>query len=52
MTIIDTAKRNGLDPQVYLADVLDRIRDHKINRLKELLPWSWTPVAAAQAVAT
>ena len=51
MTIIETAKLNGLDPQAYLADVLDRIHDHKINRLDELLPWKWTPVAAAQAKA-
>lgn len=25
MTIIETAKMNGIDPQAYLADVLDRI---------------------------
>ena len=51
MTIIETAKLNGLDPQAYLADILDRIHDHKINRLDELLPWNWTPVAAAHAKA-
>lgn len=51
MTIIESAKLNGLNPQLYLADVLDRIHDHKINRLDELLPWNWTPVAAAQAEA-
>jgi len=43
MTIIETAKMNDLDPQAYLADVLDRIHDHKINRLAELLPWNWAP---------
>lgn len=37
MTIIALAKMNGLDPQAYLADVLDRIHDHNINRLDELL---------------
>ena len=47
MTIIETAKLNGLDPQAYLADVLDRIHDHKINRLDELLPWNWKPMASA-----
>ncbi|QEW18975.1 Transposase [Marinibacterium anthonyi] len=50
MTLIETAKMNGLDPQAYLADVLDRIHDHKINRLDELLPWNWStehPNAAA-----
>ena len=45
MTIIETAKMNDLDPQAYLADVLDRIHDHKINRLTELLPWNWAPAA-------
>ena len=43
MTVIETAKMNGLDPQAYLADILDRIHDHKINRLDELLPWNWVP---------
>ncbi len=51
MTIIETAKMNGLDPQAYLADVLDRIHDHKINRLDELLPWNWVPVADHRAEA-
>jgi transposase len=44
MTIIGTAKLNGLNPQAYLADILDRINDHIINRFDELLPWNWTPV--------
>ena len=43
MTVIETAKMNGLDPQAYLADVLDRIHDHMVNRLAELLPWNWKP---------
>ena len=43
MTVIETAKLNGLDPQAYLADVLDRIHDHMNNRLAELLPWNWKP---------
>ena len=51
MTIVETAKMNGLDPLAYLADVLSRINDHKINRLDELLPWNWTPVVAPCAKA-
>jgi transposase len=51
MTIVETAKMNGLDPQAYLADVLARINDHMINRLDELLPWNWSPVATPQAKA-
>ncbi len=45
MTLIESAKMNGLDPQAYLADVLDRIHDHMSNRLDELLPWNWKPKA-------
>jgi hypothetical protein len=51
MTIIETAKLNGLNPQAYLADILDRIHDHKINRLDELLPWSWAPPTAPHSEA-
>ena len=51
MTIIETAKMNGINPQAYLADVLDRIHDHKINRLDELLPWNWKPLTAEHAEA-
>jgi len=47
MTIIETAKLNGLDPQAYLADILARIQDHKINRLDDLLPWNWSPLTTA-----
>lgn len=42
MTLIETAKLNGIDPQAYLADVLDRMHDHKINRIDDLLPWNWS----------
>jgi len=45
MTLIESAKMSGLDPQAYLADVLDRIHDHMSNRLDELLPWNWAPAA-------
>lgn len=45
MTVIENDKMNGLDPQAYLTDILSRIHDHKINRLDELLPWNWAPVA-------
>ena len=27
------------------TDILDRIHDHKINQINELLPWNWTPIA-------
>jgi transposase len=40
-TLIGTAKLNGVDPQAWLADVLERIAEHPSNRLHELLPWRW-----------
>ena len=43
MTLIETAKMSGLDPEAYLADVLARINDHLVTRLRELLPWNWAP---------
>lgn len=48
-TLIETAKLNDVDPQAWLAWVLERIADHKINRIDELLPWNWK--AAAMEVA-
>ncbi|KHQ52813.1 Transposase IS66 family protein [Mameliella alba] len=51
MTLIETAKMSRLDPQAWLADVLDRIHDHKINRLDELLPWQWRPAGQTHSTA-
>jgi transposase len=40
-SLIVTAKMNDVDPQAWLADVLARIADHPVQKLDELLPWSW-----------
>ena len=40
-TLIGTAKLNDVDPQAWLADVLDRIAEQPQTRLHELLPWHW-----------
>ena len=42
-TLLGTARLNGINPQLYLRHVLERIAD-PINRIDELLPW----VVAAQ----
>ena len=50
LTLVQTAKLKGVDPQAWFAEVLARIADHKIIYLAELLPWNWRqviPVAGA-----
>ena len=39
--LIETAKMNTVDPEAWLTWVLERIPDHKINRIDELMPWVW-----------
>lgn len=41
-SLIETCKLNDVEPYAYLRDVLQRMVDgHPINRLDELLPWTW-----------
>lgn len=41
-TVAETAKLNGLDPEAYIAAVLDRLaRSRTIDRLDDLLPWNF-----------
>ncbi len=39
-SLLGSAKLNGLDPETYLQHVLERIADHPISRINELLPWN------------
>lgn len=50
-TLIQTAKLNGVDPEAWLTDVLERIVSGrtKRNELETLLPWNW---AAAKSAAS
>jgi transposase len=47
MTLIQTARLNGVDPQAWLTDVLERIVSGrtKATELASLLPWNWRPDA-------
>ena len=45
MSLIQTAKINGVDPQAYLRDVLERLPTAKLSDLDDLLPHNWsTPI--------
>ena len=50
-SLLGTAQLNGLDPEPYLRHVLERIAEHPINRLAELLPWRVTLEIPAQRCA-
>ncbi len=47
-TLIQCCKAAGVDPHAYLADVLVRVASHPTQRLDELLPANWKPVAGQQ----
>jgi len=50
-SLLNTAKLNGVDPETYLADVLERMvsGQTKNNQLHELLAWNWKAAREAEA---
>ena len=41
MSLIHSAKLNGLDPYAYMRDVLERLPTQPASRIDELLPQYW-----------
>lgn len=44
-SLLGTCTHQGIVPLAYLRDVIARIPAHKANKLDELLPNNWQPVA-------
>ena len=42
-SLLATCKNYGVNPCDWLHDILSRIGNHPINRIKELLPQNWKP---------
>jgi hypothetical protein len=42
-TLIQSARLNDIDPQVWLTDALTRIAEYPVSCLGDLLPWNWQP---------
>jgi hypothetical protein len=42
MSLVQSARLNGLEPWAYLKDVLERLLEHPNHRIEELLPHRWT----------
>lgn len=43
MSLIPSAKINGLDSQAYLQDALERLPSTKYSNIDSLLPHIWSP---------
>jgi transposase len=40
-SLMGTCKLQGINPFIWFRDVLQRINNHPINKLSELLPHNW-----------
>lgn len=40
-SLLGTCKMHGVNPYTWLNDVLSRISEHPVNKIKELLPHNW-----------
>jgi transposase len=43
-SLMGTCKLHGINPFIWLRDVLQRINNHPINKIAELLPQNWAPL--------
>lgn len=50
-TLVENCRREGIDPETYLVDIIGRILDHPMKTITELLPREWKAARAAPAPA-
>lgn len=51
MSLIQSARMNGHNPNVYLKDVLTRLTTQRASEIAELLPDKWEPAHLTIATA-
>jgi transposase len=52
-SLVETCKFNGINPQLYLTDLLSRlVNGWSQNRIDELMPWHWAPKSQCETSAT
>lgn len=51
-SLIETCKLNDVDPQAYIADVLDKLVNlWPVSRIDDLMPWAWAKAHADDRLA-
>ena len=51
-SLIETCKLGGIDPHLYLADVITKIvNSHPNSKIDDLMPWAYAPMPDLRAVA-
>jgi len=50
-SLVLSAKSSGIDPEAYLADILERVSVTPMSRIAELTPWAWAEARGAGAPA-
>ena len=49
--MIETCKLNGIEPQAYIADVIEKIAsDWPASHWDELMPWNWAATLSETCV--
>jgi len=42
-TLMETAKLNKIEPQIWLSHVIQNIADHPMKKIDDFLPWNCKP---------